>query len=215
MIQAISCAVGVSAANSRCSALRLPVGGYAARFCRFPTSGARISPGVIRSGLPPCSGPVWPLIWPDLPLAESSLDSSLRWNDGGLLRSGQERQTFNSVSFGRISSHSLSSTRGRDARFPPSRERRGGVNLGLIWPCLASFTPSGEVGNEANCGPRLALVTDTGAGLGVARSGKTFISLPFPSIWFHFPSPEPSSSPSPRGRRDLPGARFPPSRERR
>ena len=94
---------------------------------------------------------------------------------------------------GRISSHSLSSTRGRDARF----QRRGGVNLGLIWP------------------PRLALVTDTGAGLGVARSGKTFISLPFPSIWFHFPSPEPSSSPSPRGRRDLPGARFPPSRERR
>ena len=35
-----------------------------------------------------------------------------------------------------------------DARFLPSWER-GGVNPGLIWPCLALFTPSGEAGNEA------------------------------------------------------------------
>ena len=74
MIQAISCAGGVSAANSQCSALRLPVGGYAARFCRLPTSGARISPGVIRSGLPPYSG----LIWPDLARFISSRELETR-----------------------------------------------------------------------------------------------------------------------------------------
>ena len=43
---------------------------------------------------------------------------------GGLITSGQERQTFNSVPFCSISFHSLSSTRGRNARFPSSRERR-------------------------------------------------------------------------------------------
>ena len=45
---------------------------------------------------------------------------------GGLITSGQERQTFNSLPFPSISTHCLSSTRGRDARFPPSRERRSG-----------------------------------------------------------------------------------------
>ena len=156
MIQAISCAVGVSAANSQCSALRLPVGGYAARFCRFPTSGARISPGVIRSGLPPYSG----LIWPDLParhpqplpqeinvnvrpqLAQQLETSILSLGGGprssclvdeddgyggfeGGFGSGQEWQTFNFRSFPSISTHSLSSMRAGDARFPHSRERRG------------------------------------------------------------------------------------------
>ena len=44
-----------------------------------------------------------------------------RLASSGVARSGG---TFNSVAFDCISLHSLSSTRARDARFPPSRERR-------------------------------------------------------------------------------------------
>ena len=85
------------------------------------------------------------------------------------------------------------------------------MSTGPIWPCLALFTPSCEAENEATAvsfgtpptrtrwasrpwwWPWLALVTDPGVGLGVARSGETFNSLPFASISTHFPSFEPSS----------------------
>ena len=55
-------------------------------------------------------------------------------------------------------------------------------------------------------------------GSGVARSGKTFISVAFSCIWLHFPLPEPSSSAFSQGEKGLQGGRvasFPPSRERR
>ncbi len=49
--------------------------------------------------------------------------------------------------------------------------------------------------------------------------GSGAANFKFSCIWLHFLSPEPSSSPSPRRRRDLPAgvgdARFPSSRERR
>ena len=69
-------------------------------FGRYPTSGAHGFSGVIRSEDPPYPGP----IWPDLLLTtRSTLDSSLRWNDGD--RGGRDGETFNSVAFGRISLH--------------------------------------------------------------------------------------------------------------
>ena len=85
-----------------------------------------------------------------------------------------------------------------------------GVNPGLIWPCLALFTPSGEAGNEARVasfGPPLTRTRWASvaswwlwlASLRVARSDETFKTLSFSLIWSHFLSSEPSSSPSPRG----------------
>ena len=54
-----------------------------------------------------------------------------RWRShprrGTVLRSAQERQTFNSVSFGCISSHSLSSTRGLGMRGSRLRGNDGGI----------------------------------------------------------------------------------------
>ena len=107
--------------------------------------------------------------------------------------------------------------RGAGMRGSRLRGNDGGVNLGLIWPCLASFTPSGEVGNEANCGPRLALVTDTGRGWewpGVAKLLFRFHFLPFGSI-SHPPNPHPRLLPEGEGICRAGDARFPSSRERR
>ena len=68
----------------------------------------------------------------------------------------------------------------------------GGLNLGPIWPWLASFTPSGEAGNEAavaSFGPPLTRTRRASrpwlASLRVARSGKLlnlFRFVPFRSI---------------------------------
>ena len=85
------------------------------------------------------------------------------------------------------------------------------MSTGPDWPCLALVTPTREAENEATAvsfgtpptrtrwasrpwwWPWLALVTDPGVGLGVARSGETFNSVAFGCISSHFPSPEPSS----------------------
>ena len=84
------------------------------------------------------------------------------------------------------------------ARFPPAQgtTKGGGVNPGPIWPCLASFTPTAEAGNEATVasfGPPLTRMQwacrpwlwPCLASLRVARSGETFNSVPFGSISFH------------------------------
>ena len=74
-------------------------------------------------------------------------------------------------------------------------KRRGG-GPGPIWPCLASFTPIAEAGNEATVasfGPPLTRMRwacrpwlwPCLASLRVARSGETFNSVPFGSISFH------------------------------
>ena len=99
--------------------------------------------------------------------------------------------------------------------FPRPRLLPRGVNPGPIWPCLASFTPSGEAGNEAtvaSVGPPLTRrhwaswpwLWPWLASSGVARSGETFNSVAFGCISL-------LSLSSTRGR----DARFPPSRERR
>ena len=81
----------------------------------------------------------------------------------------------------------------------------GGIsNWGLVWLNLASFTPSGEAGNEATVASFGTLLTRRHCASvaswrprlvssGVAGSGETFNSLPFASISTHFPSSEPSS----------------------
>ena len=83
----------------------------------------------------------------------------------------------------------------RERRSLP-RERRGEVNLGPIWPWLASFTPSGEAGNEAAVASFGAPLTRTPwatrlrlwpwlASSGVGRSGETFNSVSFRLISSH------------------------------
>ena len=92
-------------------------------------------------------------------------------------------------------------------------ESDGGEPWASFWPCLASFTPTGEAGNEATVVSLASLPLRPNKGgatwgvdacSGVAKSGKPFNSVPFGSISTHFLS-------STRGR----GARFPPARERR
>ena len=110
------------------------------------------------------------LIWPRLvhphacPLPEG--EGSIRVRRGGLLRRGQERQTFNSLPFASISFHSLSSTRGQDARFPPSRERRQSdaetthttnVRLAGLWR-KGHLSSLGEVSGEPPCRYEVSLV---------------------------------------------------------
>ena len=68
--------------------------------CRNP------NPRPLGEGEGICAGPAWPC-----------------FDCGGLITSGQERQTFNSLPFPSISTHFLSSTRGWDARFSSARER--------------------------------------------------------------------------------------------
>ena len=92
-----------------------------------------------------------------------------------------------------------------------------GLVFGPIWPCLASFTPSGEAENEAGVasfGPPLTRKHEAAVALwwpwlvssGVRRSGKTFNPYHFRS----FPI-IPLVARWQWGR----DARFPPSRERR
>ena len=99
---------------------------------------------------------------------------------------------------------------GRDARFPSARERRGGVNPGPIWPCLALFTPSGKAEMRppwpwlalrllVRAGPgwpyfRLRWPRQEWAGVAKLLKQSHFLSFPLISL-----SPEPSSPPSPRG----------------
>ena len=79
-----------------------------------------MGPGAIFSNI----GLIWPrLVHPHAcPLPEG--EGSIRVRRGGLLRRGQERQTFNSLPFASISFHSLSSTRGRWV----------GLRSGQEWP---------------------------------------------------------------------------------
>ncbi len=118
----------------------------------------------------------------------------------------------------------------RERGFPRLAGNDGGVNPGPIWPCLASFTPSWEAGNEATLASfgtpltptrwaGVALLWPWLASSGVARSGKLLILfrfVPFRSISCR-PNPHPCLDSSLRwndgtGGRD---ARFPSSRERR
>ena len=86
-------------------------------------------------------GPIWPCLASFTPTVEAGNGATVAsfgppltrrhwaswlWLRPWLASSGVARrgETFKSVAFGCISLHSLSSTRGRDARFPPSRERR-------------------------------------------------------------------------------------------
>ena len=96
-----------------------------------------------------------------------------------------------------------------------SRERRGGVNPGPIWPCLASFTPSGEAENGATVASFGTALTRTRwaswpwlwpwlALSRVARSGEIFSLVAFGCIWLLFLS-------STRGR----DASFPRRQEQR
>ena len=87
-------------------------------------------------------GPIWPCLASFTPTVEAGNGATVAsfgpqltrtrrpawpcFDCGGLITSGQERQTFNSLPFPSISTHCLSSTRERDARFLPSRERRHG-----------------------------------------------------------------------------------------
>ena len=113
-----------------------------------------------------------------------------------------------------------SSLRWSDARFPSARERRGqgtgmrgsrlhgndgGVNPGLIWPCLALFTPTVEAENEAGVASFGPPVTRRHwaswpwlASSGVAVSGETFNSVAFGCISSHS-SPNPHPGPLPEG----------------
>ena len=94
------------------------------------------------------------------------LDSSLRWNDGD---------------------------RGLGCEVPVCTGTTGGVNPGLIWPCLALFTPTVEAENEAGVASFGPPVTRRHwaswpwlASSGVARSGETLNSVAFGCIWLHF-----------------------------
>ena len=105
--------------------------------------------------------------------------------------------------------------------FTPSQGTTGGgVNPGPIWPCLASFTPSGEAGNGAGVASfgtpltrmrraSVALVSIVVASLRVARSGKLLILfrfVPFRSIAYRLRGDGGTLIPafSPQGRRGLP-----------
>ena len=99
----------------------------------------------------------------------------------GVRRSG-ETFNFHLVSFPLIfqcapNPHPLLLQTGLGCEVPALRENAGvndggGLILGPIWPCLASFTPSDvKAGNEA-----------TLASLGVRRRGITFIFRSFPLI---------------------------------
>ena len=133
----------------------------------------------------------------------------------GVRRSGK---TFNFRPFPLISDHSsrrmraggftlirawipafagMTGTGDRDARFPPTQgATEGGLIPGPIWPCLASFTPTVEAGNEATVasfGPpvtrrhwaSVASLWLCLASSGVARSGETFNSVAFGCISLH------------------------------
>ena len=119
-------------------------------------------------------------------------------------RSGQEWRTFNFRSFPimpvvdggggwlelRLGLHPHPNLLPSREKGPePSRERRGGVDPGPIWPCLASFTPSGETENEATLASFGTPPTPTHcaswpwlASSGVPRSGETFNSVAFGCI---------------------------------
>ena len=84
---------------------------HLALFGPFTPSGEAGNEATVASVGPPLTRrhwASWPWLWPWLA-------------SSGVARSGE---TFNSVAFGCIWLLSLSSTRGRDASFPPSRERR-------------------------------------------------------------------------------------------
>ncbi len=107
---------------------------------RFPPARERWGGGVNPRPIWPCLAsftpnramemrPVWPRSGP--PLTRTRW-ASRPWLWPWLASSGVPRsgETFNSVPFRSISFHSLSSARAEDARFLPSRERRG-VLLGF------------------------------------------------------------------------------------
>ena len=85
----------------------------------------------------------------------------------------------------------------REKGSEPSLETTGGGELlDPIWPCLASFTPSGEAGNGATVASFGTPLTRTRwasrpwlwpwlASSGVVRSGITFNSVAFGCISFH------------------------------
>ena len=122
-----------------------------------------------------------------------------------MLRSGE---LFNSAHFRSFFSNPHPSPLPEgEGMMPSARERRGGVNPGPIWPCLASFTPNGEAENEATVasfGTPLTGPAGPGwprtrwahraflwsrpwlASSGVARSGETFNSVAFGCISSHF-----------------------------
>ena len=125
-------------------------------------------------------GPIWPCLASFTPTVEAGNGATVAsfgppltrrhraswlWLRPWLASSGVARrgETFKSVAFGCISLHSLSSTRGRDARFPPSRERR---REPLLYADVGAI-PGVE---------RLS---------GVRRSGKTFNSVAFGCISAH------------------------------
>ena len=171
-------------------------------------------------------GPIWPCLALFTPSGEAGNEATVasfgppltrtRWATRPWLASSRAARrgiTFKSVPFGSISFHSLSSTRGRDARFPSGNEGVSEGEISILWlnlALLAPFTPSGEAGNVATVasfGPTLtpthcasvALDVATVASLGVARSGETFKTVSFSLIRSHFISSEPSSALPPGG----------------
>ena len=89
-------------------------------FCRYPTSGARGFSGVAKSGGPPIPWPDLARFTPrDLRSKPGMRGSRLHGNDGGVANSGK---TFNSVAFGCISLHFLSSEPSPLPGFQPSLE---------------------------------------------------------------------------------------------
>ena len=106
------------------------------------------------------------------------------------------------MAFGRFANRPYIDT-GTGCEVRASRERRGGVNPGPIWPCLASFTPNDEAGNEATVASFGTALTRTRwaswpwlwpwlASSGVPRSDETFNSVAFGCISLLFLSSEPS-----------------------
>ena len=92
------------------------------------------------------------------------------------------------------------------------------MNPGPIWPCLASFTPSGEVENEAGVVSFGIALTRTRwaswpwlwpwlASSGVPRSGETFNSVAFGCIWLHSCRLDPRPRPYPGGEGICPPSR--------
>ena len=132
-------------------------------------------------------GPIWPCLAPFTPSGEAGNEATVAsfgtpltriagpawpcFDCGGLITSGQERQTLNSVAFGCIWLHFLSSE--------PSPS----------WiPAFAGMAEGTAATRRRESHPR------RGTALRSAEERQPFNSVPFCSISFHSSSPEPSSS---------------------
>ena len=153
-----------------------------------------------------------------VPMIAAARFPAFAGNDEGCSGVARSDETFNSRSFPFISAHSSRRCGRWKDRAAPGVSPSGttwGLNLGPIWPWLASFTPSGEAENEAGVASFGASLTRTRwasrpwlVSSGVRRSGKLLIwlhSVAFGCISY---PPNPHPDPLPEGEGIIQGDRL-------